>query len=86
MRSLFDRYGEAGVPGWTAPSRDELSEHCTEHLLLCLVAEGAVVLDAPVNGHLRSLRLADDAVTVREMLSHTAQGAIGYALLCGKIA
>ena len=39
--------------------------------VLCLVAEGAVALDGPVNGHLRSLRLADDAVTVRELLSHT---------------
>jgi CubicO group peptidase (beta-lactamase class C family) len=28
-------------------------------------------LDDPVNRHLRSLRLADDAVTVRELLSHT---------------
>ncbi len=44
----------------------------TSTAVLCLVAEGAVALDDPVNGHLRSLRLADDAVTVRELLSHTA--------------
>jgi CubicO group peptidase (beta-lactamase class C family) len=37
----------------------------------CLVAEGAVALDDPVNGRLRSLRLADDTVTVRELLAHT---------------
>jgi CubicO group peptidase (beta-lactamase class C family) len=43
----------------------------TSTAVLCLVAEGAVALDDPVNGHLRSLRLADDAVTVRELLSHT---------------
>jgi CubicO group peptidase (beta-lactamase class C family) len=43
----------------------------TSTAVLCLVAEGAVALDDRVNGHLRSLRLADDAVTVRELLSHT---------------
>jgi CubicO group peptidase (beta-lactamase class C family) len=43
----------------------------TSTAVLCLVAEGVVALDDPVNGHLRSLRLADDAVTVRELLSHT---------------
>jgi CubicO group peptidase (beta-lactamase class C family) len=43
----------------------------TSTAVLCLVAEGAVALDDPVNRHLRSLRLADDTVTVRELLSHT---------------
>ena len=43
----------------------------TSTAVLRLVAEGAVALDDPVNGHLRSLRLADDAVTVRELLAHT---------------
>jgi CubicO group peptidase (beta-lactamase class C family) len=43
----------------------------TSTAVLCLVAEGAIALDDPVNRHLRSLRLADDAVTVRELLSHT---------------
>jgi CubicO group peptidase (beta-lactamase class C family) len=43
----------------------------TSTAVLCLVAEGAVALDDPVNAHLRSLRLAGDAVTVRELLSHT---------------
>ena len=43
----------------------------TATAVLCLVADGAVALDDPVNGYLRSLRLADDAVTVRELLSHT---------------
>ena len=33
VRWLFRRYAEAGAPGWTAPSRDELSEHFTEQLL-----------------------------------------------------
>jgi len=43
----------------------------TSTAVLCLVAEGAVALDDPVNGYLRSLRLADDTVTVRELLSYT---------------
>jgi len=39
--------------------------------VLRLVADGRVDLDGPANGHLRTVRLADDAVTVRELLSHT---------------
>jgi CubicO group peptidase (beta-lactamase class C family) len=43
----------------------------TSTAVLCLVADQALALDDPVNEHLRSLRLADDTVTVRELLSHT---------------
>ena len=43
----------------------------TSTAVLCLVAQGAVALDDPVNRHLGSLRLADDDVTVRALLSHT---------------
>lgn len=43
----------------------------TSTAVLCLAAEGLVALDDPVNGHLRSLRLADDTITVRELLAHT---------------
>jgi CubicO group peptidase (beta-lactamase class C family) len=39
---------------------------------LRLAADGRVDLDGPANGHLRTVRLADDAVTVRELLTHTA--------------
>jgi CubicO group peptidase (beta-lactamase class C family) len=39
--------------------------------LLRLVAEGRLGLDAPANDRLRTVRLASDAVTAREMLSHT---------------
>jgi CubicO group peptidase (beta-lactamase class C family) len=39
--------------------------------LLRLVAEGRLDLDAPANDRLRTVRLASDAVTAREMLSHT---------------
>ena len=39
--------------------------------VLRLAAEGRLELDEPANGWLRSVRLADDAVTVRDLLRHT---------------
>ncbi len=51
------------VPGVTAL--------VTATAVLCLVAEGRLGLDAPATDHLRAVRLADDSVTVRELLSHT---------------
>ncbi len=39
--------------------------------VLRLVADERVDLDRPANGYLRTVRLADDAVTVRDLLSHT---------------
>lgn len=44
----------------------------TATAVLRLVAEGPVELDAPANQHLRTVRLADGAVTVREVLGQTA--------------
>jgi CubicO group peptidase (beta-lactamase class C family) len=38
---------------------------------LRLVADGRVDLDGPANGQLRTVRLADDDVTVRQLLTHT---------------
>jgi CubicO group peptidase (beta-lactamase class C family) len=52
------------VPGVTAL--------VTATAVLRLVAEGRLGLDAPANDHLRAVRLADDSVTVRELLSHTS--------------
>ncbi|MDQ2813791.1 MAG: beta-lactamase family protein [Actinomycetota bacterium] len=43
----------------------------TSTAVLRLVAEGRVGLDTAANDQLRTVRLADDAVTVRELLSHT---------------
>jgi len=43
----------------------------TATAVLRLVADGRVGLDEPANRYLRTIRLADDAVTVRELLSHT---------------
>jgi CubicO group peptidase (beta-lactamase class C family) len=44
----------------------------TATAVLRLVADGALALDASANDHLRTVRLADDTITVRELLSHTA--------------
>jgi CubicO group peptidase (beta-lactamase class C family) len=44
----------------------------TTTAVLALVAGGRVGLDSPVNGYLTAVRLADDTITVRELLSHTA--------------
>ena len=39
--------------------------------MLRLVAEGQVRLDDPANRYLGPVRLADDTVTIRELLAHT---------------
>ena len=44
----------------------------TSTTVLCLVAEGRIDLDAPANHYLHTVRLADDAVTVRSLLTQTA--------------
>src|SRR5579859_4232868 len=43
----------------------------TATAVLRLVAEGRVGLDTPANDHLRTVRLADPTVTVRDLLAHT---------------
>jgi len=47
----------------------------TATAVLRLAGAGRLDLDAPANSRLRSVRLADDAVTVRQLLTHT--GGIG---------
>jgi CubicO group peptidase (beta-lactamase class C family) len=70
-RGWADLDGNAPLgPGHCFPAL-QITTLVTSTAVLCLVADGAVGLDDPVNGHLRSLRLADDAVTVRELLAHT---------------
>jgi CubicO group peptidase (beta-lactamase class C family) len=44
----------------------------TATAVLRLVAERRFGLDVPANGHVRTVRLADDTITVRELLNHTA--------------
>ncbi len=43
----------------------------TATTVLRLVADGLAGLDDPANDHLRTVRLADDTVTIRELLSHS---------------
>jgi CubicO group peptidase (beta-lactamase class C family) len=43
----------------------------TATAVLRLAADDRLGLDDPANDHLRTVRLADDAVTVRELLTHT---------------
>jgi CubicO group peptidase (beta-lactamase class C family) len=70
--------------GWADLDRDEtldpghlfpapgVTAMVTTTAVLRLVADGRVGLDRPVNDHLRAVRLADDSVTVREVLAHIA--------------
>jgi CubicO group peptidase (beta-lactamase class C family) len=44
----------------------------TATAVLRLIADGRLGLDTRANDHLRAVRLADDTITVRELLSHTA--------------
>ena len=57
-------------PGHRFPAC-QITTLVTATAVLRLVADGTLALDDPVNGHLRSLRLADDTITVRELLAHT---------------
>jgi hypothetical protein len=52
------------VPGATAL--------VTATAVLRLVADGTIGLDRPASEYLRTISLADDTITVRELLSHTA--------------
>lgn len=44
----------------------------TTTAVLRLVADGRLTLDAPANDRLRAVRLEDDTITVRDLLTHTA--------------
>jgi CubicO group peptidase (beta-lactamase class C family) len=55
-----------------------LTQPVTATVVLRLVAAGHLGLDDPANDHLRAVRLADDTVTVRELLSHT--GGVDHAV------
>lgn len=44
----------------------------TAAAVLCLTAAGQLRLDDRANSHLTAVRLADDTVTIRELLAHTA--------------
>jgi len=56
-------------PDHCFPAR-AITKLVTSTTVLRLVADGAIALDDPANVHLRSFRLSDATVTVRELLSH----------------
>ena len=72
------------VTGWASLERAEplRTDHVfpayqvtmtvTVAAVLCLAAAGSLRLDDQANSHLTTIRLADDAVTIRDLLSHTA--------------
>jgi CubicO group peptidase (beta-lactamase class C family) len=74
----------ATATGWASLERAEplTAEHAfpaykvtmsvTAVAVLCLAAAGRLRLDAVANSYLTGIRLTDDAVTVRELLTHTA--------------
>lgn len=62
--------GDALLPRHPFPAH-AITEVITATAVLRLVADGRVGLDEPANAYLRTVRLADDAVTVRQLLSHT---------------
>jgi CubicO group peptidase (beta-lactamase class C family) len=70
-RGWADLEGNVPLESGHAFPACQITALVTSTAVLCLVAEGVVALDDPVNGRLRSLRLADDTVTVRELLAHT---------------
>ena len=69
----LDRAGADGLlnPGHRFPAYS-VTKLITATVVLRLAADGQLGLDDPANARLRTVRLADDAVTVRDLLTHTA--------------
>jgi hypothetical protein len=65
VRWVFGRYGEADVPGWTAPARDELSEHVTEQLLTLVPPKTVAAILGGVAPKLREELVLIDAGSLR---------------------
>ena len=63
--------GEVLDPGHRFPAPG-IAALVTATAVLRLIADGRFGLDTPANDCLRAVRLADDTITVRELLSHTA--------------
>jgi CubicO group peptidase (beta-lactamase class C family) len=63
--------GQPLSPGHAFPAY-QVTMVVTAVTVLCLAAAGRLRLDERANAYLSLVRLADDAVTVRELLAHTA--------------
>jgi CubicO group peptidase (beta-lactamase class C family) len=53
--------------------------------VLRLVADGRAELDRPANDYLRTVRLSDDTVTVRDLLSHRGGVSTPFGLFAGRV-
>jgi CubicO group peptidase (beta-lactamase class C family) len=71
-------------PGHRFPAFS-ISKLITATTVLRLVADGLVDLDRPANAYLRSVRLADDAVTVRDLLSHAGGVDTTFELFASRV-
>ncbi|MGH3122102.1 MAG: serine hydrolase [Streptosporangiaceae bacterium] len=70
--------GWASLPGSVPLAPDHrfpaysVTKLITATVVLRLAADGRIALDDPARAHLHTVRLADEAVTVRDLLTHTS--------------
>jgi CubicO group peptidase (beta-lactamase class C family) len=57
----------------------------TATTVLRLVADGSAELDRPANDYLRAVRLSDDSVTIRDLLSHRGGVATPFGLFATRV-
>jgi CubicO group peptidase (beta-lactamase class C family) len=62
--------GEILTPGHLFPA-SAVTTLVTAIAMLRIVADGGAALDDPASRHLRSIRLSDDEISIRELLTHT---------------
>ena len=76
--------GEVLLPDHRFPAYS-ITKLVTATAVLRLVADGRVRLDDSANAYLRTIRLADDAVTVRQLLSHTGGVDSPASMFAGRV-
>ncbi len=72
------------TPGHRFPAYS-VTKLITATVVLRLAAGGRIGLDEPANAYLRAVRLADGAVTVRDLLTHTAGVDSPAELFAGRV-
>jgi len=86
---------EEGTPGASGPAvrlspghrfpAYSVTKLVTATVILRLVADGRIGLDDPACAHLRTVTLADSAITVRDLLTHTAGVDTPGELFAGRV-
>ncbi|GIH22693.1 hypothetical protein Aph01nite_10030 [Acrocarpospora phusangensis] len=76
--------GDVLLPDHRFPAYS-ITQLVTATAVLRLVADGLVRLDAPANAYLRTIRLADDDVTVRHLLSHAGGVDSPASMFAGRV-